>query len=243
MSFSYGIGYDSSLLRGSDNSRRPWNLTDEILFHAGKQLKLLDIGCGTALKLIPLAKHFLEITGLDISEEMIDVANGTIKKYHLQNIKLLRGDSNNLPFKEKTYDIITCILSRWSIKEIYRVLKPNGVVIIEHIGCEDKKDFKIHFGKDRNGWRGQFINHQKDEYLQFYYDLFNYFFDSVSIKNGFWKTYYTKQGILELLRFTPTIRNFNLATDDMLLEKACKTFKYPKGIALTQNRILIYAQK
>lgn len=243
MSFSYIPDYDSSILRGDDGSQRPWNLPDEIIAYADKNLKLLDIGCGTAFKLIPLSQHFAEIVGIDISKEMIHAANNIVEKNDVKNIKLLHGDSNNLPFEEKTYDVITCMLSRWDIREIARVLKPNGVVIVENVGCEDKKDFKILFGKDQDGWRGQFINYQQDEYLKYYRDMFCDYFASVSIANGFWKTYYTEQGILELLRFTPTIRNFDQITDNSALKSAYKIFKCERGIVLTQNRILINAQK
>lgn len=242
MNFSYISNYDSSALRGHDVSQRPWILTNEIITHTRKESELLDIGCGTAFKLIPLSKHFSEITGIDISHEMIEAARYSIAKYDINNIKLLHGDSNNLPFKAKSYDVITCMLTRWNIKEIVRVLKQNGTLIIEHIGSEDKKAFKMLFGKDQNGWRGQFINHERNAYLKYYHDMLSEFFNSVTIRNGFWNTYYTKQGILELLKFTPTIRNFNHITDNIILENAYDMFKYSDGIVLTQNRILIHAK-
>ena len=198
-----------------------------LLHTPGKELKLLDIGCGTAFKLIPLSQHFGEITGIDISEDMIHAAKNTITKHAVNNIKLLHCDSNNLPFKDKTYDVVTCMLSRWNIREIARILKPKGFVIVEHVGCEDKKEFKILFGKDQNGWRGQFINYERDAYLNYFRDMFSDFFDSVTIKNGFWNTYYTEQGLLELLKFTPTIRNFNQISDNNLLKHAYDIFKRP----------------
>ena len=135
------------------------------------------------------------------------------------------------------------MLSRWNINELYRVLKPHGVVVIEHIGCEDKKEFKFLFGKDKDGWRGQFIKFQREEYLQYYQNIFNKLFDSVSIQNGYWNTSYTEQGLLDLLKFTPTIRNFDLNRDESALKYAIKIFNTPNGIELTQNRILIYAKK
>jgi len=242
--FSYISKYDSLLLRGKDDSTmpRPWNLTKKILAHDGKNKKLLDIGCGTAFKLIPLFPHFYSIIGLDISEDMVFTANKMIHENNISTVKVIHGNSNALPFEDKTYDIVTCMLSRWDVKEIARVLKPNGVVIIEHIGCEDKKDFKLFFGKDDEGWRGQFLEHQKDEYLDSFYRLFIQYFDHVSIENGFWRTYYNFQGIQELLQFTPTIRNFSFDTDAHFLEKAVIEFSTPQGIGLIQNRLLIHAK-
>jgi ubiquinone/menaquinone biosynthesis C-methylase UbiE len=244
MSFSYISAYDSPQLHGSDDSstQRPWDLNKEILSRAGKNLNLLDIGCGSAFKLIPLSPYFGEITGLDISEDMIVAAKINVDNHKINNINLIHADSNKLPFEESAYDMVTCMLSRWNENEIFRILKPNGVVIIEHIGCEDKKELKILFGKDKDGWRGQFIEFQPDEYLQSYQNKFKSF-NFVSIKNGFWRTHYTEQGLLDLLRFTPTIRNFNESSDNQAVKNAFSFFKKPQGIELTQNRILIHAKK
>jgi ubiquinone/menaquinone biosynthesis C-methylase UbiE len=242
MSFTYLSNYDSPALRGNDASQRPWDLVNEIISEGGKEKKLLDIGCGTAFKLIPLSQHFGAITGIDISEDMIHAAHNSIIKHAANNIQLLHCDSNNLPFKDKTYDVVTCMLSRWDLREIARILKPNGHVIVEHLGCEDKKEFKILFGKDDSGWRGQFINYKRDKYLNYFHEMFSDFFEFVSIKNGFWNTFYTELGILELLKFTPTIRNFNQISDNKILKLSFDIFKKPGGIALTQNRILIHAK-
>ncbi len=243
MTFSYTSKYDSSTMRGHDANERPWNLTNEVISNSQKGSSLLDIGCGTAFKLIPLATHFSEITGVDISEDMISSANNLINKSAVKNIKIIHADSNLLPFLDNSFDTVTCMLSRWDAKEIARVIKPNGNVIIEHIGCEDKLAFKTLFGKDENGWRGQFINYSPVEYIQSYYDLLNPLFESVKIKEGYWETYYTEKGILELLKFTPTIRNFNEVIDYNYFKMACDLFKSQEnGIALTQNRILIHAK-
>lgn len=243
MSFSYVSNYDAAILHGIDETpTRPWDLNDEILRYANRHSSLLDIGCGTAAKLIPLSSYFGQIIGVDISESMLNAAQSTIEKNKLSNIRLIQCDSNKLPFEDNSYDVITCMVSRWNIKEIHRALKPSGVVIVEHIGCEDKKDFKILFGKDHEGSRGQFIDFKKEDYLKYYHDMFYNLFDTVSIQNGYWKTYYTEQGILELLKFTPTIRNFDIEKDIEALRKGYTLFQSTQGIVLTQNRILIHAK-
>lgn len=241
-SFLYISKYDSANLRGIDESPRPWNLDNEIIQYSNKDYSLLDIGCGTSFKLLSLASHFKRIMGIDISEDMVRASKDIIKKNNIPNISIMQCDSQKLPFEDNSYDIVTCMVSRWSVKEIHRVLKPTGIAIIEHIGCEDKKDFKILFGKDELGWRGQFIEFEKDEYLSHYYSMFDSYFSDISIQNGFWKTRYTKQGILELLKFTPTIRNFDAEKDTAALERGYEIFKCPNGISLVQNRILIHAK-
>ncbi|MBV9576939.1 MAG: class I SAM-dependent methyltransferase, partial [Gammaproteobacteria bacterium] len=90
MGFSYISAYDSPGVHGKDDpsSQRPWDLSKEIINYAGFEKNLLDIGCGTACKLIFLAPYFKEIIGLDISEDMILAATNNIKKYQINNIKL-----------------------------------------------------------------------------------------------------------------------------------------------------------
>lgn len=244
MTFEYSRKYDSSLLRGIDDptTPRPWNLFKEITGYAGPQKTLLDIGCGTGFKLLPLSHYFKEITGFDISLDMLTSAKQMFKKNHMHNIRLIQGNSQTLPFEKHQFDVVICILSRWSVEEIFRVLKPKGVVIIEHIGCEDKKAFKILFGKDKEGWRGQYLNDEKNNFLESYRKMFTPFFKNVSLHNGFWNTFYTETGILELLTYTPTIRGFNPCLDKHAIKNALEKFQTPQGIRLQQNRILLRAQ-
>ncbi len=240
----YEVQYDSALLRGLDDSEtpRPWDLFEEIKIHASKEKKLLDIGCGTAFKILPLAKYFEEVIGLDPSQSMLEAAAKNAKKQDINNIRFVEGKAEKLPFPDHSIDVISSILSRWDASEIKRVLKPNGMCIVEYIGCEDKKDFKLLFGSDEEGWRGQFIEYQKDEYLKLCYDDFSTFFDTVSIRNGFWDTYYSEEGLKQLLSFTPTIRNYSAALDTDALNEVINSFQTEKGIKLTQNRILIHAK-
>lgn len=93
--------------------------------------KILDVGAGTGNYSYELAKIGYEITALEPSEVMINQG----KKH--DNLKWYKGIAEEIPFSEKTFDGITCILSthhfkdlRKSFDEIKRVLKDNGVAVI-----------------------------------------------------------------------------------------------------------------
>lgn len=177
-----------------------------------------------------------------MSEDMVHAAKMHIEKNDAKKIRIIQANSFKLPFPDHTFDVISCMVSRWDVQEIARVLKPDGVVVIEHIGCEDKKDFKIMFGKDDEGWRGQFLDFQKEAYLESFDQAFHHYFNSVTIKNGFWRTHYSEEEILGLLQYTPTIRNFNVDRDCLALQTAIDYCKTDQGITLMQNRILIHAK-
>ncbi|MDC0029419.1 class I SAM-dependent methyltransferase, partial [bacterium] len=71
--------------------------------------EILDIATGTGDFAISAAKHTqANITGIDISDQMIYVGNKKIQQKKLNNrIKLSIEDSENLPFLDNSYDAIT----------------------------------------------------------------------------------------------------------------------------------------
>ena len=96
--------------------------------------KMLDVGCGTGEILNTIATNSDNYFGIDLSEKMIEIAK---TKNNSNNITYLVGDSEFLPFKDSYFDVITCVESFHHypnpygvIKEFYRVLKPNGTIII-----------------------------------------------------------------------------------------------------------------
>lgn len=64
---------------------------------------LLDIGCGTGLELEAIYKRFpnVNITGIDLSEEML---NKLREKYQNKNIELVTADYFKYPFEKRQYD-------------------------------------------------------------------------------------------------------------------------------------------
>ncbi len=97
----------------------------------------LDIGCGSGLQTIMLTNLGAKVVGIDIAEGLIRLAN-----YKIQNQKLdsfcLNSDAESLPFKDESFDIVNCcgsvldyiINHKKGIKEMGRVLKPNGVLLL-----------------------------------------------------------------------------------------------------------------
>ena len=109
--------------------------------------KLLDIGCGTGYLIDMLAKvHEAEYTGVDLSPEMIKQANN--KK--IKNAKFVEGRSDEIPFDDNTFDIITCSQSFHhypdtdkAMQEAKRVLKPGGLYILSDTGVGPFKMFGV----------------------------------------------------------------------------------------------------
>ncbi|MDG1730273.1 MAG: bifunctional demethylmenaquinone methyltransferase/2-methoxy-6-polyprenyl-1,4-benzoquinol methylase UbiE [Algibacter sp.] len=112
---------------------------------------ILDIATGTGDLAINLAEtDASKIIGLDISSGMLEIGKQKIKKKDLDSkIDMVLGDSENMPFEDSTFDAITVAFGvrnfetlENGLKEIYRVLKPNGTFIILETSIPTKTPYK-----------------------------------------------------------------------------------------------------
>jgi demethylmenaquinone methyltransferase / 2-methoxy-6-polyprenyl-1,4-benzoquinol methylase len=100
---------------------------------------LLDVATGTgdfALQALDLNPD--RIIGVDISEGMLEVGRKKLVEKNVQDrIELKSGDSENLPFEGNKFDAVTVAFGvrnfenlERGLREIYRVLKPGGCVVV-----------------------------------------------------------------------------------------------------------------
>lgn len=120
---------------------------------------LLDVATGTADLAIEAAIQLpdTQITGIDISKEMLEIGRHKVKQRNLhQRLQLQQADSENLPFPDNTFEAITVAFGVRNFEnlakgllEMYRVLKPGGVIAILEFsrptGFLFKKIFNVYF--------------------------------------------------------------------------------------------------
>lgn len=71
--------------------------------------RCLDFGCGVGRLVIPLAKRFPEVVGVDISRSMLDEAKRNCDKLGLSNVKFVESD-DELSKAEGKFDLIHSII-------------------------------------------------------------------------------------------------------------------------------------
>lgn len=117
----------------------------------------LDLCCGTGDISFALAKSGADVTGLDFSPQMLEVA--ATRHHYLKpqtsNLKFIQGDAQQLPFPDHSFEVVTVgyglrNLPDWArgVEEMKRVARPGGRIIV------------LDFGKPANAlWRTIYFTH------------------------------------------------------------------------------------
>ena len=127
---------DVTYFRDYENSPRK-----AVLERIGEEDTVLDLCTGTATNAVNIAKAkpFVEITGIDLSDKMLEVGKAKARKAHLNNVTLRQMDATALEFKADSFDtvLISLILHELDgdlaeslLREAKRVLKDNGRIIV-----------------------------------------------------------------------------------------------------------------
>lgn len=155
---------DCGLSYVSNSSR--WKKVIEFLKKKGVK-SVLDVGCGTGIHLMELAKLNFKVIGIDGSTVAVRLARNTFKRKRLFGKFIVGNVHQRLPFKNDYFDAVISLrtinhgdfreIAR-AIDEIRRVLKENGIVFITvqkvigfrgKLGQQILNNLKVDFIKSR----------------------------------------------------------------------------------------------
>lgn len=112
--------------------------------------KILDVGCGPGVLTVEIAKRLKAgcITGLDLSDNMLRLAEKLAKEHLVENVRFEKGDALNLHFPKETFDVvISTSVFHWVkdpkkfLLELHRVLKKGGKLGLTSRGPDSYREF------------------------------------------------------------------------------------------------------
>lgn len=228
----YNQTYDNENIRNKRYSVIPY-----IKQFYKKDYVCLDLGCGSCRKIIPILELVKHYYAVDIDRDRVKSAKELCKN---KNITI--GVANNfyLPFKDAAFDLVSCFMTKYSIEEVSRVLKKDGLLIVETQGADDKRELKKIFGKDELGWRGTLLPDNTKNRIDRLTKYANTFFEIDQLHQIKFNTKIKLQYLIELFEMTNEIRNFNKNKDIKILENILDQEGY---VEFEEDRIIIVAHK
>jgi len=112
--------------------------------HVSNRSLILDVGCGTGLFFTYVDKKAKLVVGVEISSKLL--AKAKQRTRNLCNVHLVRGDADHLPFKKRSFSVVSAftLLQNMpkpliTLMEIKRTAKANGFVVVTGL----KKAFSL----------------------------------------------------------------------------------------------------
>ena len=126
-------------MKSKEYRRRLEAIEPLLVRHMRAKGKVLDLGCGIGGFSFLLEDLGFEVTGIDISEEMLNTAQKLAEKRG-SKVEFLLGDARNLPFRDNSFDYVIFIDGLFHFNplelnrvfyEVARVLKPGGRFLLQ----------------------------------------------------------------------------------------------------------------
>ena len=122
------------------------------LVEANPDTSFLESGVGTGVNVLPLVKRGYAVTGIDVSQEMLNQFRQKLPEVP-SNLNLICTDTSQLDFLDRSFDVVLTVhmihtVANWQrfLDEINRVLNPNGFYLnAQCITPPARREFENYF--------------------------------------------------------------------------------------------------
>jgi phosphatidylethanolamine/phosphatidyl-N-methylethanolamine N-methyltransferase len=98
--------------------------------------EVLEVGVGTGLSL-PLYPDWSRVTGIDLSEKMLEKSREKVARHRLDHVRVVRMDACAMDFADDSFDAVLAayVMStlpnpETTLREMIRVCKPGGTIVL-----------------------------------------------------------------------------------------------------------------
>jgi ubiquinone/menaquinone biosynthesis C-methylase UbiE len=117
---------------------------------------ILDLGCGSGRHTVYFARKGFNVYGIDIAREGVRLARAWLRKEGLKAKLRLRSIYERLPYPDNFFDAVISVrvihhariaIIRAVIREVERVLKPNGLIFVIRVSKKVAAGFSLRYNE------------------------------------------------------------------------------------------------
>lgn len=206
---------------------------------AGARALGLDAGCADGRHTFELAPVFAHLTGIDVSEGMLEAAQRRKAELGITNVGFEAADAERTGYASECFDLLYSRRGPTFYQEFARLLKPGGHYVEIQIGDRDARELKQIFGRgqDYGAWDDSFLERNVTE-------LRDVGLDVIEAREYVYDDYFRDIDHLSFfLEGVPIFTDYDAAADAAYLQRYAAEHIGPYGVALERHRVLIGARK
>jgi ubiquinone/menaquinone biosynthesis C-methylase UbiE len=103
-------------------------------------MRVLDVCCGTGASALPAGKavgNEGRVIGVDLAENLLELAQQKAKALQLRNIEFLKADMTELPFEHESFDAVIIVFGIFfvpdmegQVRKLWRLVRPGGKLAV-----------------------------------------------------------------------------------------------------------------
>lgn len=198
---------------------------------------ILDAGCGTGhlTKIISESHPDVTIIATDVSLPMCQLAAKNCSGQRIMIIRTPTSKISPMPFQNSVFDVVLNRLAPMDPREAFRLLRTGGYTVEARLVDSYWQEIKTVFPKDR------IISHSRD--IERKEALFRAGFSKAESHS--WRSIKIRslKEIITILKYTPTLRDFDEGFDQPFLSKLEKLYGDKDGIRMTEGESLTIGWK